>query len=155
MWKRAATLAIILSSSAACVGKGIDPPSPVDAGGAGTYALVSANGQPLPASAGSTIENCPRTIDSGSLQLDATGNYELILALRAVCPTPGGSNTVSMQPVETGKWHVSGTSLALTPNPPSVFNESGPTLSDTTVTMTMQYEWAGQLPAMTLVLRKQ
>jgi uncharacterized repeat protein (TIGR03803 family) len=123
---------------------------------AGTYGLVQGNGQAPPVSTGDTDGSCPRFIDSGTLILNAAGDYSFALAMRAVCPSGGGgSTTVTGTALETGTWSIGGASLILTRSSGSVLNESSTTLTNGSVTTTVQFDWAGQLPPTTLVLRRQ
>jgi hypothetical protein len=101
-------------------------------------------------------DNCRRFIDSGTLVLSSAGGYEFTLPMRAVCPLPGGgTNTVTNTPQEHGTWSNSGPVLTLTHSGGSVLNARNSSLANGSVTTTVQYEWAGQLPSVGLVLRKQ
>jgi hypothetical protein len=88
--------------------------------------------------------------------LNAAGDYEFTLPMHAVCPLPGGgTNTVTNTPQEHGTWSNSGPVLTLRHSGGSVLNASNSSLANGSVTITVQYEWAGQLPSVVLVLRKQ
>lgn len=140
----------------ACGGGGDSSPTPVPSAttGVGVYALVQGNNQPAPFSAGTTEGGCPRTIESGSLTLSADGTYSFSLTTHAVCPQPnGGSDTVTSTVLETGTWSLDGSRLTLQHGSGSDLHASSATRSGGSVTVTVQYEWAGQVPAVTLLLR--
>ena len=152
--------AVFLAGLSGC-GDSMDPStSPTapsaEVAAAGTYALVQGNGQTLPVATGFTDGNCARFIDSGTLVLNSAGDYEFTLPMHAVCPTPGGgTNTVTNTPQENGTWSISRPVLTLTRSGGSVLNASNSSLANGSVTTTVRYEWAGQLPPVGLVLRKQ
>ncbi len=148
---------LLVAGLAGCSASSTNPdtPSATVTAAAGTYALVQGNGQAPPIGTGNTDGNCARFIDSGSLALNVAGAYTFTLVMHAVCPSPGGgTNTVTNTPLENGTWSVNGSSLTLTRSGGSVLNESNTTLAGGAVTTTVQFDWAGALPSVTLILRK-
>lgn len=146
--------ALLLTELSGCTGQSTNPATPSGGAAAGKYVLVQGNGQALPIAAGSTVGNCLRFVDSGTLFLNADGDYSFLLQTRAVCHSPD-TNTVSDTALEKGMWSVNGSSLTLKRSGGSALNESNTTLANGSITTTVQYEWAGQLPPITLVLQKQ